>query len=133
MDLSEFVQPGLAEENSLEVEEKHTAAHIGSGSLRVLATPVMIGFMEALSHRLLAARQPEGFSSVGARVDVRHLAPTPLGCTVRVRSEVLAVDGLKVTFRVQAWDETEAVGEGEHLRVVIDGERFLKRVAAKQG
>jgi len=64
-------------------------------------------------------------------VNVRHLAPTPLGSSVRVLSEVLEVDGLRVTFSVQAWDQSEPIGDGQHQRMVIDEARFLRRVEAK--
>ncbi|HEX7976792.1 MAG TPA: thioesterase family protein [Anaerolineales bacterium] len=131
MDPAEIIQPGMSLETTFVVETQHSAAHIGSGSLRVLATPVMISFMESTSHRLLAQHLPQGYSSVGVLVNVRHLAPTPLGSTVRVRSEVQALEGSRVIFRLQAWDSTELVGEGEHQRMVIDEARFLRRVAAK--
>jgi len=131
MDLSEFIKPGMSLETTFQVEAQHSAAHIGSGSLRVLATPVMIAFMESTSHRLLAQRLPAGYSSVGMLVNVRHLAPTPLGSSVRVLSEVLEVDGLRVTFSVQAWDQSEQIGDGQHQRMVIEEARFLRRVEAK--
>ncbi len=131
MDLNEYVKPGLSSEEIFTVEERHLAPHIGSGSARVLATPSMIAFMEGLSHRLLAKHIPDGYSSVGVLVNVRHLAPTPLGKQVRVRTEALAVEGILVTFKVEAWDEKEQIGIGEHQRAVIDHARFLKRVEAK--
>jgi predicted thioesterase len=131
MDLSALIKPGMSLETTFQVEAQHSAAHIGSGSLRVLATPVMIAFMESTSHRLLAQRLPAGYSSVGMLVNVRHLAPTPLGSSVRVLSEVLEVDGLRVTFSVQAWDQSEQIGDGQHQRMVIEEARFLRRVEAK--
>ena len=131
MELTEFIKPGMSLETTFQVEAQHSAAHLGSGSLRVLATPIMIAFMESTSHRLLAQRLPAGYSSVGMLVNVRHLAPTPLGNTVRVLSEVLEVDNLRVTFRVQAWDQSEQIGDGQHQRMVIDEARFLRRVQAK--
>ena len=131
MDLSALIKPGMSLETTFQVEAQHSAAHIGSGSLRVLATPVMIAFMESTSHRLLAQRLPAGYSSVGMLVNVRHLAPTPLGSSVRVLSEVLEVDGLRVTFSVHAWDQSEQIGDGQHQRMVIDEARFLRRVEAK--
>ena len=131
MDLSEFIQPGLVREDSYIVEEHQSAIHVGSGSLRVLATPWMIAFMEKTARLLLGERLPAGYSSVGAHVDVRHLAPSAVGARVRVRAEVLAVDGLKVSFAIQAWDEQEQIGAGQHLRVVIEEERFLRRISAK--
>lgn len=131
MDINEWIRPGLSREMIFQVEPQHSAAHIGSGSLRVLATPIMIAFMESNSHRLLAQHLPDGYSSVGSMVCVRHLAPTPVGSTMRIRSEVQEVDGMRIILTVQAWDESEPVGEGQHQRVVIDEARFLRRVAAK--
>jgi len=132
MDVTEYVQPGMKKEISFTVEEGHTAVHVGSGSVKVLATPIMIAFMERAARDLLEECLPEGYSSVGVHVDVRHLAPTPLGGAVRVACEVLDVDGRNVAFGVNAWDAQEQVGEGRHQRVVIDIARFLQRAEAKQ-
>jgi fluoroacetyl-CoA thioesterase len=132
MDLNEFIQPGMAKEETFVVKDENTAIHVGSGASRVLATPWMIAFMERLSHRLLAENLPEGYSSVGVLVNVRHLAPTPVGEEVKVRTEVASVDGWRVNFNAQAWDHAELVGEGQHQRFVIDEARFLRRVLDKQ-
>ena len=131
MEIMAEIQVGLADEADFVVEERFTATHIGSGSIFVLATPSMIGFMERLARDLLAQHLPEGYSSVGAWVDVHHLAPTPLGASVRVRCEVVEVNGRRVLFDVQAWDAYEKVGEGRHQRVVIDVARFLQRLQSK--
>jgi predicted thioesterase len=80
---------------------------------------------------LLAEKLPEAYSSVGVLVNVRHLAPTPVGSKLRVRAEVVEIDGLKVIFKVQAWDEQELVGDGMHERFVVDASRFLQRVEKK--
>jgi len=132
MNIEELVKPGNQIEYQLVVEDQQTASQIGSGSLRVFATPAMILVMERISHRLLAEKLPEGYSSVGVHIDVRHLAPSPIGTTVTIRSEVIQVDQRSVIFRVSAWDPVEKIGEGTHTRVTIDIERFLKRVAGKQ-
>lgn len=124
-------QVGMVKEERFVVEEKHLASHLGSGSVRVLATPAMIALMEGTSLRLLAQYLSEGQTSVGGMISVRHLAPTPVGATVRVRAEITHVDGKQVTFKVEAWDELEQVGTGEHLRVVIDEGRFLQKVQKK--
>ena len=131
MDIDQLFPVGLAKEQSFLVQEAHSALHLGSGSLRVLATPSMINFMEQTARDLMAERLPAGYSSVGVLVHVQHLAPTPVGLEVKVRAEVLSVDGSKVTFSVQAWDPLEKIGEGQHERVVIDEQRFLSRVTAK--
>lgn len=132
MDYSAMLPVGLRNEVVFVVEEQNTAAHIGSGSLRVLATPSMIGMMERVSHALIARQLPEGYSSVGTMVDIRHLAPTPINARVRILSQVVEVDVRKVTLHVEAWDDQEKVGEGTHQRVIIDVQRFLQRVNEKQ-
>jgi fluoroacetyl-CoA thioesterase len=131
MDPSELIHPGMIREDSFPVTMDDSAIHIGSGSSRVLATPWMIAFMERVSHRLLTCCLPEGFSSVGTHIDVRHLAPTPVGVTIRVKAEVLSVDGNRIFFSIEAWDNQEKIGEGNHERVVIEEARFLKRVERK--
>lgn len=132
MDLTELIRPGMSREETFPVGDEQTAIHVGSGSSRVLATPWMIAFMERVSHRLLAERLPQGTSSVGVLVQVEHLAPTPVGAEVRVRSEVQQVERNRVTFAVEARDSQELVGQGTHRRVVIDEARFLRRVESKQ-
>ena len=131
MQLTDILKPGMTREEAFTVESEHSAAHVGSGSARVLATPWMIAFMERTARDLLAEMLPDGYSSVGVHVDVHHLAPSPIGSRVRSRVEVTAVQGVKVDFTVCLWDEQELVGEGTHQRVVIEEERFLRRVASK--
>ncbi len=131
MEVSELIQPGMVREDSFTIAMENSAIHIGSGSSRVLATPWMIAFMERVSHRLLTCCLPEGYSSVGTHLDVRHLAPTPVGAAIRVKAQVLSVDGIRVNFSIEAWDSLEKIGEGQHERVVIDEARFLRRVEKK--
>jgi predicted thioesterase len=132
MNFSEIFHPGMRREETFLVEEEHTAIHLGSGSSRVLATPWMIAFMERVSHRLLAERLPPGYSSVGVVVDVRHMAPTPVGSAVRVQAEIVELNGPRVTLDVKAWDGTEQIGEGRHQRAVVEEARFLRRAQAKK-
>lgn len=129
----EGLQPGLAHEVSWMVDEGRTAAHLGSGTLRVFATPSMVLMMEDTCRRMVEPYLTAGQSTVGVSLKVRHLAPTPMGHTVRCRAEVVAVEGAVVTFRAEVWDPVEKVGEGEHKRAVIDVDRFLRRVEAKAG
>lgn len=131
MELTSLFQTGLTREEHIVIGEEHLASHLGSGSIGVFATPAMIAQMERTALLLLAEKLTPGQTSVGVRVDVRHLAPTPIGMQARIRAEVLSVDGNLVEFRVEAWDAQEKIGEGTHLRAVIDEDRFLKRVAAK--
>jgi fluoroacetyl-CoA thioesterase len=131
MNVSDHIISGMSLEQTFLVEEEHLAKHIGSGSVRVLATPWMIAFMERVSHQLLAERLPSSYSSVGFIVDIQHMAPSPVGSIVNVRANVVKVSGVQVSFEVLAWDEHEQIGRGRHIRVIIQPERFLKRVASK--
>jgi len=132
MDISELFKPGMANEDHFQVGDENTAIHVGSGASRVLATPWMIAFMERVSHRLLAERLPPGYSSVGVSLNVRHIAPTPVGALVSVRSEIREIQKTGIVFSVYAWDEYEQIGVGDHTRVVIEEKRFLKRVEKKR-
>ena len=132
MDLENYLKVGLTREETFQVTEEQAASHVGSGGSRVLATPWMIAFMERVAFRLLEKHLPEGESSVGVLVDVSHLAPTPVGKSVRVEAEIAELEGSKVKFVLQVWDHVEKVGEGRHHRVVINEARFLRRVEAKE-
>ncbi len=123
---------GLKGGVELVVGEEHTAPSIGSGAVRVLATPVMINLMEAAALDAAESSLPEGHQSLGTHLDVSHLAATPVGMKVRATAEVTAVDGNKMTFRVEARDEVDLIGEGSHTRVVVNVERFDQRVARKK-
>jgi len=113
------------------VTEEWTAPFMGSGTVPVLATPALVALMEQAAVRALEGRLPPGQTSVGVRIDVRHLAATPPGVRVRARATLVAAEGRRLTFHIEAWDEVEKVGEAVHERVVIDTERFMERVRAK--
>ena len=125
------LQPGLTGEVQETVREEHTAPHLGSGSVQVLSTPMMISFMESAAIEAVDHLLPEGQQTVGIRIDVRHLAPTPVGMQVTARAELTSVEGRILTFRVTAEDEKELVGEGTHQRAIIDGARFMERIEQK--
>jgi predicted thioesterase len=122
---------GLSGEASIVVVPEVTAQHMGSGAIRVFATPQMVLLMERAAVAALAPGLAPGQQSVGTIVNVRHLAATPLGATVTAHAELIAVDGRRLTFRVTAHDGTELVGEGTHERALIDLARFEAKVAAK--
>ena len=127
----EGLEPGLVGEYETEVVLENSAQHLGCGRGSVFATPEMIRLMERAAVRAVDHLLPEGYRTVGISVDVRHLAATPLGLTVRARAELLEVDGRKLTFRVEASDEMEKVGEGIHQRAIIDLAKFKERAEAK--
>lgn len=130
MEMNEL-KPGLVGEASEVVTEQNTAARWGSGLVAAYATPAMIALMESASVTAIRENLEEGETSVGIEVNVKHLAPTPIGMRVRSRAELLAVDGHRVMFTVEAWDEKEKVGEGTHVRVIIDAARFAERLKQK--
>ena len=122
---------GLTGTAELIVGEQHTAPRIGSGRIRVLATPVMINLIEAAALAAVEQSLPEHHQSLGTHLDVTHVAATPVGMKVRATAEVIKVEGRTIFFRVRCDDERELIGEGTHERVVVNVERFDARVQAK--
>ena len=129
-DLSKL-QPGLTGTADLLVGVEHTAPSIGSGLVPVLATPVMINVIEAAALAAAEHLLPAGYQSLGIHLDVRHFAATPIGMRVRATAELTAVDGRTLTFRVEARDDKEPIGDGTHQRVVVNVARFDERVQRK--
>ena len=127
------IAPGLAGTAELLVGEEHTAPRVGSGKVRVLATPVMINLIEAAALAAIEHLLPAGYQSLGTRLDVRHVAATPVGMKVRASAAVVRIDGRTVYFRVEAKDEKELIGEGTHERVVVNVAKFDARVRKKLG
>jgi len=123
--------PGLTGTAELVVGEQHTAPRIGSGRIRVLATPVMINLIEAAALAAVEQSLPEHHQSLGTHLDITHTAATPVGMRVRATAEVTRVEGRTIHFRVRAEDERELIGEGIHERVVVNVDRFDKRVQEK--
>jgi predicted thioesterase len=130
MDLSR-IAPGLEGKADLVVAAEHTAPKIGSGRVHVLATPVMINLIEAAALDAIEHLLPAGHQSLGTHLDVTHVAATPVGMRVSATAKLVAVEGRKLMFRVEARDEVELIGEGTHERVIVDVERFDRRIAAK--
>lgn len=114
------------------VEARHIASHLGSGGVPVYSTPTMVLHMEETSRDLVDGFLGSRGATVGAFIGVKHLAPTPLGAKVRIRSELVSVEGRTLTFKLEAWDEVEKVGEGDHIRVVIDLDKFDAKLAKKR-
>src|SRR3954447_26638774 len=129
-DLSKL-KPGLEGHAELVVGEQHTAPRIGSGRVRVLATPVMIKLMEAAALDAVEELIPVGHQSLGTRLEVRHIAATPVGMRVRATAKLVSVDGRTLEFRVEAHDEKDLNGDGAHTRLVVNVARFDQRVQAK--
>src|SRR2546421_8782001 len=125
------LKDGLAGSAELVVGDEHTAPRVGSGRVRVLATPVMINLMEAAELEAIERLLSAGHQSLGTHLNVGHYAATPVGMRLRASAEVTKVTGRTVEFRVEAFDEKERVGDGTHTRVVVNVERFDQRVQRK--
>jgi predicted thioesterase len=125
------IKPGLAGESAQVVTDELTASSLGSGLVPALATPAMITLMENASVNAIREYLQAGQTSVGIEVHVKHLAATPVGMRVRARAEVLSADKRRVTFQVEAWDDKERIGEGTHVRAIVDEARFKERIAQK--
>ncbi len=123
---------GLVGEVAATVEAHMLASAVGSGSLDVLATPWLVALLEAAACRAIEGKLPENQTSVGTRIDVKHLAPTPAGGEVHARAELTEVDGRRLVFRVEASDAVDKIGEGTHERAVVDALRLQARADAKR-
>jgi fluoroacetyl-CoA thioesterase len=112
------------------VEPDMSAERWGNTGVEVLSTPHLVGLFEGAAVQALASCLEPGQASVGTHVDIRHLKATRVGETISVTAEVTAVDGRTISFRVSAQDQQGLAGEGTHERVLIDLQRFLKKVYA---
>jgi predicted thioesterase len=125
---------GLSAEIEIVVTPDQTADRMGNPGVKVFATPAVITLLENTSSKVLRPYLAPGGGSVGTLVDVRHLAATPVGMTVRARATILETDGRRVLFHVEASDTVEKIAEGRHERfVVADMARFLDRAMRKKG
>lgn len=123
------MEAGIKNEKTIKVTEDLTAGKVGSGLLPVYATPSMIALMENTCAESLAPYLAEGEGSVGVAVDIKHIAATPIGMTVRCESLLKEVNGKKLVFEVNAYDEKGLIGTGIHKRAIINNEAFMARLA----
>ena len=127
------LEPGICGEQSVLVTEANTAKTMGSGTLDVFATPALVALAEKTCWQSVAPALEEGSGTVGTKLELEHTAPTPLGMTVTCHSELTAVEGRKLTFRVRLEDEKGPVGGGIHERFIINEAKFAAKAAAKKG
>lgn len=111
---------------------ENTAAAVGSGALEVFSTPSMIALMEKASRELVQPYLEEGQSTVGTRLEVSHVAASPIGAHIRAESTLVKIDRRMLTFEVKAYADGELIGEGRHQRCIIYAERFMEKALAKQ-
>ena len=120
--------PGMKGEATTTVVYENTAASVGAGGVAVFGTPMMIALMENAAWRAVADALETGDVTVGTRVDIRHLAATPLRQKVRAQAELIEVDGRRLVFQVEAYDEQQKIGEGQHERFIVNLKRFMSRM-----
>jgi fluoroacetyl-CoA thioesterase len=118
---------GMTGESTTVVVPENTAARVGAGGVEVFATPMMIALMEQAAWRSVADDLDPGYVTVGTSVNVRHLAATPLGQQVRATAELSEIEGRRLVFKVEAYDEKQKIGEGQHERFIVNLERFMKK------
>lgn len=119
---------GLTAESSIVVTDANTALTLGSGDMKVFATPAMVALMENAAMKAVAAALPEGSTTVGTAMQTSHIKASKMGATITASARLVEVDGRRLRFEVRAWDEAGTIGEGEHTRFVVDRERFLAKL-----
>jgi predicted thioesterase len=125
------LEPGLTAKVELLVGANDIATAFASGAVAVLATPRLIGLLEEAAFLAVQPALAEGQTTVGTRIDVRHLAATPVGMQVTASAEVVEVAERLLRFHVQAYDTYELVMDGIHERMIVNQARFMERVARK--
>ena len=126
-----MIEQGTVFELTFTVTEELTAQAVGSGTLPVLATPVLAARLEECARRAAAPFLPAGNSTVGTHLDLKHLSPTPVGMTVACRAEVIRAEGRFLSYSLSASDAAGLVAEGTHARVVIQDQNFLDKANRK--
>jgi len=119
-----MIETGIKGRQEETVTMELTASHIGSGTVRVFATPMMVALMERTCRICVKPYIEDGLETVGTRVDVSHLAATPVGMKVWCECELIEVDGRRLVFKVSAFNEKGLIGEGKHERFIIDVLKF---------
>lgn len=119
---------GLKYKETKTVTINDTASVFGSGAAEVFATPMMIGLMEAASMNAVKEYLPQGFSTVGISVNIKHLSATAVGKKVCAEAELVEVDRKRLVFKVDAYDEDKKIGEGTHERFIIDEQKFMDKL-----
>lgn len=123
-----MLEKGLSATVRTTVVEENTARAMGSGDLAVFATPAMVALMENAAMKAVAAALPEGATTVGSEMNCSHIKPSKVGAVITATAVLTAVEGRKLTFTVGASDEQGIIGEGVHIRFVVDRERFMAKL-----
>ncbi len=123
-----MLEKGLKHQSVMRVMDGNTAEFIGSGDMAVLATPAMVALMENAAMLAVALHLEEGETTVGAMISTSHLKPSKIGNTISAIAELTEVEGRKLTFKIEAYDADQLIGSGEHIRYVVNREKFLAKL-----
>ena len=123
-----MIEIGLKYTSELTVTDAVTAVKVGSGDMPVLATPMMMALMENAAMLAVRDALPEGCTTVGGHIESSHLKPSKVGNVIRAEAEVTKVDGKKIVFKVSAYSGDTLLGEGTHLRFIVDRDKFMSKV-----
>jgi len=126
------LKKGLTGKASMEVQKENTAMEVGSGSVPVFSTPMLVAVMENAAINALKGYIPEDNTTVGGQINCTHLAPTPIGMTITANAELVEISKNKLVFKVEAYDELEKIGEAIHSRFIIDLQSFLNHTKEKK-
>ncbi|MCF8367678.1 MAG: thioesterase family protein [Bacteroidales bacterium] len=122
------VPTGIRHSLEIDVDKSLSACFFGSGAVEVFATPALVAIMEKTAMESILSYLPEGFTSVGSEVNIKHLKATPMGMKVKSESYLKSVNGNKLIFEVHAWDEKGMIGIGTHTRVIVEEKSFMARL-----
>jgi len=122
------IEEGVIGRMEIVVSKELTAAKYGSGLIEVFATPAMISIMESTAHTSVQKYLPEGFITLGIEVNIKHLKATPVGMKVTCESKLINIDGRKLTFEVNAYDEKGLIGIGLHVRFIVETKKFMDKL-----
>lgn len=126
MDHTLNINPGLKGKEEITVQAKDTALAYGSGLIEVFATPAMIALMEKAASNSVQSHLPAGFVTVGTEVNIKHIKATRLNKKVYAQTDLLSVEGRKLIFSVEAFDESGKIGFGRHTRYIVNEKDFMK-------
>lgn len=126
-----MLEIGIKGKREIRVVPENTALAMGSGTLKVFATPAMIGLMEETAWRSVTQYLEEGAGTVGTQINVSHLAATPLDMKIRCESQLIQIDGRRLVFEVAAYDERGLIGKGIHERFIVNDEKFQAKADDK--
>lgn len=122
------METGLTYTSKTVVDERNTAIALSSGDMPVFATPAMMALMENAAMLAVSSHLPEGSTTVGGHIESSHLKPSPIGAEVEATATLDKIDGRKLYFSVVARQGKDVIGEGKHLRFIVDRERFLSKL-----